>query len=91
MTLTNFETQTTLSRIMGVTSINVQLKTSGLSQLVSRVEVYDAWQRLVASKTATDPMNGDLTVTVGGIRLGMTGREAVELMLKAGNVSAGRS
>ena len=26
-----------------------------------------------------------------GIRLGMTGREAVELMLKAGNVSAGRS
>jgi hypothetical protein len=54
---------------LGITAVHVQLKTSGLSQLLARVSVYNAQQRLIASQVATDPLNGDLTIRIGGISL----------------------
>ncbi|MFL5339279.1 MAG: matrixin family metalloprotease [Gemmataceae bacterium] len=54
-----------------VTAVTVQLKASGLSQLLARVSVYDGNQRLLASAVASDPLNPDLTLTIGGISLGM--------------------
>ncbi|MFT3882444.1 MAG: matrixin family metalloprotease [Gemmatales bacterium] len=54
---------------LGITSLTVQLKTSGISQLLSRVSVYDANQNLIACQTAVDPANGDLVLSIGGVRL----------------------
>lgn len=54
---------------LGITSLTVQVKTSGISQLLSRVSVYDANLNLINSQTAIDPSNGDLVLTIGGVRL----------------------
>ena len=44
----------------------MQLSTSGLSNLVGSLQVYNAARQLVGSVAATDPLHGDLTVSVGG-------------------------
>jgi hypothetical protein len=49
-----------------VVGLQVKVTTSGLSTLTPTLQVYDAYKKLVASATATDPLNGDLTVQVGG-------------------------
>ncbi len=54
---------------LGVTALTVQLKTSGISQLLSRVSIYDSSYRLVASQAAVDPLDGDLVISIGGVRL----------------------
>jgi hypothetical protein len=67
-----FLSPTTILPIIGIT---VQLNTSGLSTLAGSLGVYNAAGHLVGSATATDPLNGDLTVQVsgGGGLLGLGG------------------
>jgi hypothetical protein len=54
-----------------VVGLTVKVTTSGLSTLTPTLKVYDAngWQ--VGSASASDPLNGDLTVQVGGSILGL--------------------
>ena len=42
----------------------VAVRTSGISLLAARLDVYDPLGQLVASATATDPLHGDLMVTI---------------------------
>ncbi|MCI0457242.1 MAG: matrixin family metalloprotease [Gemmataceae bacterium] len=44
--------------------LSVRVRTAGLSLLAPRVTVYDAQQRVVASGVNTDPLSGDLVVTL---------------------------
>src|SRR5262249_18281953 len=46
-----------------------KLKTSGISLLTPRLTVYNAAGQVVGSAVATDPLNGDLTVSVNGLSL----------------------
>jgi hypothetical protein len=48
-------------------SFQVWLQTSGYSTLQARLTVYNGWGQTLASAAATDPLNGDLGVTVGGL------------------------
>jgi hypothetical protein len=50
-------------------NMTVTLETSGLSTLLSRVTVYNAWGQVVAAATATNPLQGDLTLNSGGLGL----------------------
>jgi len=58
----------TAPQALFLTSLQVQLATSGYSLLTGKVSVYDANQNLLASSTTTDPLNGNLTVQVNGVR-----------------------
>jgi hypothetical protein len=49
-----------------VIGLNVHLGTSGLSCLVGKLQVYDGTGNLLGTATATDPLNGDLTLQVSG-------------------------
>lgn len=48
----------------GVRAFTVALRTSGISLLTARVTVLDSSGQVVGSAVATDPTNGDLTITV---------------------------
>jgi hypothetical protein len=54
-----------------VVGLTIKVTTSGLSTLTPTLKVYDANGLLVGSACATDPLNGDLTVQVGGSVLGI--------------------
>jgi hypothetical protein len=54
------------------TSFTVDLTTSGLSSLLSKLTVYNANHQSVATTAAVNPMNGDLTLTVPTSILGGT-------------------
>jgi hypothetical protein len=43
-------------------SLNVSIKTGGLSLLTPRVTIYDSSQRVIRSATDTDPLTGELVV-----------------------------
>jgi hypothetical protein len=62
----------------GASDFVVQLRTSGVSLLQSRVNVYDTTGQLVQSVAATDPRSGDLTLYVNGVKAGATYRVEVE-------------
>jgi hypothetical protein len=47
-------------------NVILRLKASGLSLLTAKVEILDSAGRVLASATATDPTDNDLTVTLGG-------------------------
>lgn len=51
--------------VSGVTigSFHVSLRTSGISSLKARITLYNSWGQVVTSGVATDPMDGDLTLT----------------------------
>jgi Matrixin len=51
--------------VSGITlgSFTVSLRTSGISLLKAKVTLLNSWGQVVASATATDPANGDLTLT----------------------------
>jgi hypothetical protein len=49
-----------------VAGLKVQLTTSGVSTLVGNLQVYNAARQLVGSVAASDPLHGDLNVSVGG-------------------------
>ena len=51
---------------LGVTSINVQIQTQGISLLTPTVSVYNASHQLVASDSSTSPLDGNVQVTVPG-------------------------
>jgi hypothetical protein len=53
-----------------VVGLKVQLTTSGLSTLVGNLQVFNAAGQLVGSAAATDPLHGDLTVSVASGGLG---------------------
>ena len=50
--------------LTGFTSFTVQVKTSGISLLMPSLAIYDATGHLVSSVSATDPLHGDLTLSV---------------------------
>jgi hypothetical protein len=50
--------------LLGLTSLTVQLKTSGISLLEPNLSVYNASHQLVGSAAATSPLNGDVSVTI---------------------------
>jgi hypothetical protein len=54
------------------TSLNIQLKTSGLSLLVPTLSIYDASFHLVGSVSASNPLNGDLNLTINNLRSNAT-------------------
>jgi hypothetical protein len=54
------------------TSLNIQLKTSGVSLLTPTLSIYDASYHLLTSSTTSNPLNGDLNVTVNNIRSNAT-------------------
>lgn len=54
------------------TRITIDLTTSGLSSLASKLTVYGANRQPLATTESTDPMNGDLTLSVPGSLLGGT-------------------
>jgi hypothetical protein len=54
-----------------VVGLTVKVTTSGLSTLTPTLKVYDANSWQVGSASASDPLNGDLTVQVGGSVLGL--------------------
>jgi hypothetical protein len=62
----------------GASDFFVQLRTSGVSLLQSRVNVYDPTGRLVQSVEATDPRSGDLTLYLSGVKPGANYRVDVE-------------
>jgi predicted Zn-dependent protease len=51
---------------LGVTSINVQIQTQGLSLLTPTVSVYNASHQLVATASSSSPLNGNVQVTIPG-------------------------
>lgn len=53
-------------------AVNVQLKTTGISSLLARVTIYDAFKRVVGSAVATDPMQGDLSIRLTGLLPNLT-------------------
>jgi hypothetical protein len=58
--------------LLGLTGFTVNLQTSGISLLASRLNVYNSSGRLVGSAVSTDPFNGDLTVTVSSLLPNLT-------------------
>jgi hypothetical protein len=48
----------------GTQSFQVVFRTSGQSLLIGKVSVYDSLGNLIASGAASDPLNGDLSLTV---------------------------
>jgi hypothetical protein len=50
------------------TSLNIKVKTSGISLLVPSVAIYDASYHLLASASTSSPLNGDLNVTVNNVK-----------------------
>lgn len=52
--------------IISLGGVTVQLKTSGVSSLLSRVTVFDSSYHFVQSVVATDPTHGDLSVSLPG-------------------------
>jgi predicted Zn-dependent protease len=50
-----------------VGNFNVCLRTSDISLLKAKVSVLNSWGQVLASATATDPQNGDLTLTVNNV------------------------
>ncbi len=56
--------------VPAVAGLTVQLTTSGLSNLVGNLQVYNAAGQMIGSATASDPLHGDLTVQVNGGGLG---------------------
>jgi hypothetical protein len=50
-----------------LTNWRISLQTSGVSTLVARLSVYDAMGQQVATTVATDPLAGDLSLTLGGL------------------------
>jgi len=50
--------------LTGFTSFTVQVKTSGISLLMPSLTIYDSTGHLVNSVSASDPLHGDLTLTV---------------------------
>lgn len=53
---------------LNVGSLRIELSTSGLSLLTSRVTVYDSAQRAVASAVALNPTNGNLIINLPNAR-----------------------
>jgi hypothetical protein len=49
------------------TSLNIKIKTSGISLLVPSVSIYDSSYHLLATASASSPLNGDLSLTVNNI------------------------
>jgi hypothetical protein len=49
-----------------VIGLNVHVGTAGLSCLEGKLQVYDAAGNLLGTAAATDPLNGDLSLQVGG-------------------------
>ncbi|HEY1377272.1 MAG TPA: hypothetical protein VGF55_10785, partial [Gemmataceae bacterium] len=74
----------------GVLGLNIQLTTSGLSSLVGGLQVTNVLGQVVGSATATDPLHGDLTVTVsgGGLLGGLLGGLGYTVKVAAGNNAA---
>jgi hypothetical protein len=56
----------------GTSSFTIDLTTTGLSSLASRLTVYSANRQALATSAAVDPMNGDLTLTMPTSLLGGT-------------------
>jgi hypothetical protein len=54
----------------GTTMFTAHLRTTGMSLLTARLTVLNAAGKVVGSAVATDPLAGDLTVTVTGARPG---------------------
>jgi hypothetical protein len=54
------------------TSLNIRLKTSGLSLLAPTLSIYDSSFHLVGSVSASSPLNGDLNLTINNIRSNAT-------------------
>jgi hypothetical protein len=54
------------------TSLTIKVKTSGISLLVPSVSIYDASYHLLASASASSPLNGDLNLTVNNIQSNAT-------------------
>ena len=51
---------------LGVSTINVQIQTQGLSLLTPTVSVYNASHQLVSSASSTSPLNGNVQVSIPG-------------------------
>ncbi len=68
----------------GVVSLNAKLTTSGLSALQGSVQVLDSTGKVLGSAAATDPLTGDLSAAVSGVKAGSTYYVRV-----AGNAPAG--
>src|SRR5262249_48818893 len=52
----------------GATGLTIQLQRQGLSLVTPRVTVYDANNRVVATTQSVDPLGGDLTINLGGLK-----------------------
>jgi hypothetical protein len=50
------------------TSLNIQLKTSGVSLLVPTLSIYDASYQLLGSVSASSPLDGNLNLTINNIQ-----------------------
>jgi len=57
-----YKITTPLTALLGTWTVKVQ--TSGLSLLVPSVSVYDASHHLLKSAVASNPLNGDLSITI---------------------------
>jgi hypothetical protein len=51
-------------------TVTFTVQTSGLSLLTPRLSIYDANQQLVASSAATDPLGGDVSVSLTNVQRG---------------------
>ncbi|MBY0228712.1 MAG: matrixin family metalloprotease [Gemmataceae bacterium] len=58
----------TIKTPKGQTAFSVDLRTSGVSLLTARVTVYDSSMKQVAAAVATDPGNGDLSLSITGAK-----------------------
>ena len=57
-----------------VVGLQVRVITGGLSTLTPTLEVYDANMQLVGSATDTDPLTGEISVSVGGGQVSILGQ-----------------
>ncbi len=57
---------------VGTTALTVNLKTAGISSLLAQVTVLNGNQQVLGSASASNPMNGNVTVRVPGSLLGGT-------------------
>jgi hypothetical protein len=64
--------QVTAPSALLLSSLQVKLTTSGYSDLTGGVSVYDANQNLLGSAVSTDPLNGDVTVTIHNVHPGQS-------------------
>src|SRR5205085_12023111 len=51
----------------GLDGLTVRVKTAGLSLLAAKLTVYDAAGNVIGTAASTDPLSGDLAVTVPGV------------------------